>query len=124
VDLSLATGNRDYLAAAIRAGNFCWTHIHEAFAYVGGTPDNPNVMDKEAGVLAMNAFLALHDATRDQRWIDAAAQAADFTETWQYTWNIPMPAKGAGLLAGLVQGSFYAPCARIQKKEVNAGIAS
>jgi hypothetical protein len=34
--------------------------------------------------------VALHDATGDKRWLDAAAQAADFTETWLYSWTVPL----------------------------------
>lgn len=91
VDLHHATGSQTYLDAASRAGEFCWRHIHQRFAYVGGTPDNPNVLDKEAGLLAIDAFLALWDATGDKRYLDAAAQAADFVETWAYCWNVPLP---------------------------------
>jgi hypothetical protein len=95
VDLSLATGDKKYLLAAQRAGEWSYRNVHEAFAYVGGTADNPNVMDKEAGFLAMDAFLALHDATGEQRWLAAAAQAGDFAETWVYSWNVPIPAEDA-----------------------------
>jgi hypothetical protein len=92
VDLSKETGEKEYLDAALRAADWCYPNIHQAFAYVGGTADNPNVLDKEAGFMAMDAFLALHDVTGEKRWLDAAAQAADFTETWVYSWNIPIPA--------------------------------
>ncbi len=91
IDLSKATGSTKYRDAALKAGEYCWRNIHEKFAYVGGTPDNPNVMDKEAGFLAIDAFLALWDVTGDRRWLGAAAQAADFTETWAYCWEIPIP---------------------------------
>ena len=93
VDLSKATGEKKYLDAALRAGDYCYANIHQKFVYVGGTPDNPNVIDKEAGILAMEAFLALHDLTGEKRWLEAAAQAGDFTETWLYCWNIPLPAE-------------------------------
>ena len=91
VDLSAATGDRRYLDAARRAGEFCLRTVHAPYAYVGGTPDNPNVRDKEAGMMALEAFLALHDLDGDPRWLAAAAQAADYSETWVYAWNIPMP---------------------------------
>jgi hypothetical protein len=93
VDLFKLTGDRQYLEAALRAGAWCWTNTHQAFCYVGGTVDNPNVMDKEAGFIALDAFLALHDATSEERWLKAAAQAADFTETWTYCWSVPIPAE-------------------------------
>lgn len=91
VDLWKATGTEAYRKAALKAGAFCWRTVHQGFTYVGGTVDNPNVMDKEAGFMAMEAFLALRDATGDQKWLNAAVQAADFTETWAYCWNIPIP---------------------------------
>ena len=108
IDLHHATGSPEYLDAACRAGEFCWRQIHKEFAYVGGTPDNPNVLDKEAGFLAIDAFLALWDATGEKRYLDAAAQAADFTETWTYCWNVPLPSDDPELVfpAGLPTSGF------------------
>jgi hypothetical protein len=91
VNLFLATGDPRYRAAARRAGEFCWTSVHRDYAYVGGTPDNPNVLDKEAGMLSLAGFLALYDMTQERRWLDAASQAAWFSETWVYCWDIPVP---------------------------------
>lgn len=91
VDPSLATGDTKYRAAALKAGEFCWAAVHQAYAYGGGTPDNPNVLDKEGGMMALAAFLSLHDISRDPRWLRAASQAAQYCETWVYCWNIPMP---------------------------------
>lgn len=96
VDLYCATNNTDYRKAALQAGNFCWQTIHLPYSYVGGTPDNPNVTDKEAGVLATDGFMALFDATGDRKWLLAARQAALFCETWVYWRNIPMPADNPG----------------------------
>lgn len=91
IDLSKATGDNTYQQSAVRAGAFCWVSVHQAYAYVGGTPDNPNVLDKEGGMMALAAFLALYDATGEKRWLTAATQAAWYSETWVYCWNIPMP---------------------------------
>jgi hypothetical protein len=91
VDLYAVTRKKKYLEAAVRAGEFSREHIHQDFRYVGGTPDNPDVLDKEAGLIAFDAFLALYDATSDKRWLDCAIQAAEFSETWLYCWNVPMP---------------------------------
>ena len=73
-----------------RAGEFCLHSVHESYAYVGGTPDNPNVMDKEAGMMVLDAFLSLFDLTRDPRWLTAATQTARYSETWVYCWDIPV----------------------------------
>lgn len=59
--------------------------------FVGGTIDNPNVIDKEAGTLSIEAYLALYTYTKDKKWITRAKAAADFAETWMYIWNVPMP---------------------------------
>ena len=91
VDIHKLTGATTYRTAALRAGEFCLRTIHDTYAYVGGTPDNPNVLDKEAGLMALESFLALHDLTGERRWLSAAVQAADFSETWTYCWNVPMP---------------------------------
>ena len=81
-------GNPSYIFTP-SAGDFCLHSVHESYAYVGGTPDNPNVMDKEAGMMALDAFLSLFDMTRDPRWLTAATQAAHYSETWVYCWGIP-----------------------------------
>lgn len=85
------TGNRTYLDSAIRAGEFCWQSGHCDFVFIGGTIDNPDIIDKEAGTLSLEAYLALHHATQDAKWIERAEQAARFSETWVYIWNVPMP---------------------------------
>ena len=90
VELSCATGDMKYRAAAVRAAE--WTVSHDTPGrYVGGTPDNPDVIDKEAGWIAFDSYLALYDVTRDKRWLDAAVAAATFAETWMYGWNVPLP---------------------------------
>lgn len=89
--LQRVTGCREYLAAAIRAGDFCWNHGQSENRFVGGTIDNPDVIDKEAGTLSLEAYLALYDATSDPKWLVRARAAADFAETWIYLWDVPMP---------------------------------
>ncbi len=91
VDLSCATGEKAYLDSAIRAAEFAVKENESGARYVGGTPDNPDVLDKEAGWIAMDSYLALYDVTQDKRWLSAATDAATFTETWIYGWNVPLP---------------------------------
>lgn len=90
VGLHFATGEEKYLLAAKAAGEYALTAIYAPAQYVGGTPDNPNALDKEAGVEALHAALALYDATHAEKWLRAAQQAADYTETWMYAWNYPI----------------------------------
>ena len=81
---------RDYRDAALRAAGWSLANDHPG-PYVGGTPDNPDVIDKEAGWIAFDSYLALYDVTQNKRWLDAAAAAATYTETWMYGWNVPLP---------------------------------
>jgi len=91
VDLYLITGNIAYRDAALKAGQFIYTNIHEPFHYAGGAADNPNVPDKESVSMALRAFLALHDVNKEERWLTAALQAAYYYQTWVYAWNVPIP---------------------------------
>jgi hypothetical protein len=88
--LTQLTGGPKYARAALRAGEFAWGSGQESGVFVGGTIDNPDVIDKEAGTLSLEAFLALYDSTHDRKWIDRARVAADYAETWMYIWDVPM----------------------------------
>ncbi|WP_158621346.1 hypothetical protein [Streptomyces triticirhizae] len=80
--LHLCTGKERYLRAALRAGRFHREQTRGTFRFIGGTADNPNVVDKEAGGMAPHAALAPYDVTQDDGWLADAREAADFTETW------------------------------------------
>ena len=85
------TGNPRYQQSAVRAADYVWTHYGERGLYVGGASDNPNITDKEAGMLSIEAFMSLYDATKEATWLDRAKAAADYTESWIWIWNLPMP---------------------------------
>ena len=89
--LSEVSGRAEFRLAALRAGEFSWANYHSLDRFIGGTPDNPNIMDKEAGTLATEAYLALYEATRERKWLERAKVAADYAETWIWAWNMPMP---------------------------------
>ena len=91
VKLNEETGQRRYLDAAIRAANYVWDNFGSHGVYVGGTTDNPNITDKEAGMLSLEAFLDLYDATKEPKWLDRAIAAGNYTESWIWIWNVPMP---------------------------------
>jgi hypothetical protein len=90
--LSQVTGDPKYLEAAKRAGDYAWMTYHHRERYIGGPIDQINGLDKEAATLSLEGYLALYEATHDQKWLHRAQSAADFAETWIYDWNIPMPA--------------------------------
>ena len=80
-----------YKEAALKAGAFCLDQIHTPYRYIGSVIDNPYVLDRESGQKALEAFLSLYEITREERWLDAAVQAAYYTATYMYAWNIPPP---------------------------------
>jgi hypothetical protein len=85
------TGHQRFLDAAERAGDFCWLTYQAHDQYVGGTMDNPNIVDKEAGTLSLEGYLALYEATKNKKWLRHARSAADYAETWIYAWDVSMP---------------------------------
>ncbi len=91
VSMSQVTGDRKYVDSAIRAGEYVWQNYGSRGVFVGGTTDNPNVVDKEAGMLSLEAFQALYEATKERKWLERAEVAGDYTESWIWIWNVPMP---------------------------------
>ena len=91
VKLSRETGQKRYLDAAIRAADYVWENYGSHGVFVGGTTDNPNITDKEAGMLSLEAFLDLYDATKEPKWLNRAVAAGNYTESWIWIWNVPMP---------------------------------
>ncbi|MES1147021.1 MAG: hypothetical protein ABUL52_01360 [Solimonas sp.] len=89
--LSEQTADKKYLKAAERAGSYVWSHWGERGLFVGGASDNPNITDKEAGMLSLTAYLDLYDTTSNKRWLQYAQAAGNYAESWIWIWNLPMP---------------------------------
>lgn len=85
------TGDPKYKQAAIQAADFVWENWGKRGLFVGGASDNPNITDKEAGMLSMEAFLSLYESTKDTKWLERAQAAGNFAESWIWIWNVPMP---------------------------------
>lgn len=96
VELYFASHKESYRQAALKAGDFLYRDSYLNFKYIGGTPDNPNVPDKEAASMALRAYLALYDLSKDTKWLEAAQQAGYYYQTWIYAWNVPIPKDDAG----------------------------
>ena len=97
VRMAEQTGEKSYLNSAIRAGEYVWANLASKDLFLGAT--GGDVSDKESGMLTMEAFLSLYEATSDPTWLERAKVAADYTESWIRVWNVPMPigADPAGL---------------------------
>ena len=89
--MSDETGDLKYQQSALRAADYIWSNFGSRGLFIGGAIDNPNITDKEAGMLSMEAFLSLYDSTKESKWLDRAQTAATFAESWIWIWNVPMP---------------------------------
>lgn len=90
VQFYLVTGDERYKTAAINAGEWSYDNAFLNMEYRGGTCDNTDIQDKEAGIYALFGFLALYDLTGEDKWLEGAVGAADYTETWTYAWKFPV----------------------------------
>ena len=90
VQLYLVTGNNAWLQTGLKAGEWAYEHQYKQFEYRGGPCDTSDIMDKESGIYAMFAFIALYDVTGGDRWLEAACGAADYTETFTFVWHFPV----------------------------------
>ena len=91
VQMSKETGDPRFLQAAIHAGDYVWSTWGQRGLFIGGASDNPNITDKEAGMLSMEAYTSLYEATHNVKWLDRARAAANFAESWIWIWDLPMP---------------------------------
>jgi len=91
VMMSEETGDPWYMQAAIRAAEYVWENWGTRGLFIGGASDNPNITDKEAGMLSIEAYMSLYESTGEPEWLERAKAAADFAESWIWIWNLPMP---------------------------------
>lgn len=84
------TGTRNYLNAAVKAGEFVYANNYLKETYYGGTPDGLNAIDKEAGIMAMYAFNSLYQITGEAKWLQAAEHAAVCSASFVYTYDFPV----------------------------------
>ncbi len=90
VQFYLVSGDERYKAAALKAGQWTYDNPRRTLEYRGGTCDNNDIQDKEAGIYGIFGFMALYDLTGEEKWLEGAIGAADYTETWTYAWTFPV----------------------------------
>jgi len=73
------TKDTKYLDSVKKAGEFIYKELYPKNLYIGGTIDNADCIDKEAGVFAMYAYDTLYTLTGEQRWLECLEQATIFT---------------------------------------------
>jgi hypothetical protein len=117
LDMARLTGQSNYRDAAIRTGTYLVKNFHEKGYFIGGTLDNPNCCDKEACIIALEAYLALYENTEDQIWLEAARIAGTLAETWIYMWEVPMQVDG-------VERFYPASCTTVGLQLITCGFSA
>lgn len=85
-------GEERFLEAARKAGDaYAARSVSMREPYWGGTLD-ASCEDKEGAFAALQAFLALHDATGDEKYLEWARHACDVVLTYVVVWDMDLPA--------------------------------
>ena len=80
-----------YLPAAVRAGDWYARLVLDEDLH--GAPEDVDLAGtSEDGYVAVMAYVALHEATGESRWLDLARRAADFALSFRYTYDVQFPA--------------------------------
>lgn len=86
------TGDKRYKESALKAADFVYHNLYlELGKYVGGTPDNPNTVDKEAAVFALYGFNAAFLLSKEHKYLQAAEHAALCAMSWVYCYDFSVP---------------------------------
>jgi hypothetical protein len=84
-------GGERYLEAARRAGEYYASFVESE--YICGAPEDVDLAPtSEDGYCAVMAYMALHRATGDARFLDLARRAADWMLTFRYSYDVSFPA--------------------------------
>jgi hypothetical protein len=76
-----------YLPVAERAGEYYAAFVEAE--YLHGAPEDVDLAPtSEDGYLAVMAYVALHRATGEARWLDLARRAADWMLTFRYSYDV------------------------------------
>ncbi len=87
------TKDTKYYDSARLAAEYSYTHIYEEMGkYVGGTCDNPNVVDKEAAIYAMFGFRSAFELFGDEKYQKAMRHATCCSLSWTLMYDFACPA--------------------------------
>ncbi len=88
------TGDEKYKTSALEAAEYSYQELYlNKGKYVGGTPDNPNTVDKEAAVYAMYCFQAAYELSGDEKYLAAAEHASVSAMSWVYVYDFAVPSQ-------------------------------
>lgn len=95
LQLHTLTGDQEYLDSARRAAEFITTTYVDTLEYLGGLNDTTHIksvkIDAISVMFAMRSLLQVYEATQDDRYLRAAADAAKVLASWVYLWDVPLP---------------------------------
>lgn len=84
-------GHDDFKRAALKAADhYARRHLDMKEPYWGGTLD-ARCEDKEGALAGFQAFLAVHELTREPRHLEWAAHALDVALTYTVLWDMDLP---------------------------------
>ena len=90
------TGEEKYKNAALNAAEFSYQEYYlKEEKYWGGTPDNANLVDKEAAMYAEYCFNAAYMLTKDAKYLEAAEHAAVSVMSHVYCYEFVVPGNSA-----------------------------
>lgn len=72
-----------------KAADYLLRTAVENEVFVGGTMDNPNIIDKEAAQYAMAALFSCYELFKEPEYLNGAKISAYQFLSWNYTWNAP-----------------------------------
>lgn len=110
------TGNEKYKTSAVKGGEYVYKYIYPLGYYNGGTCDNPNAVDKEAGVYAMYCYDTMYMLTKDTKWIECLKQATAFTMSTVIAFSFDINSSATSLKAayalkhGYTDGLSFITC--------------
>ncbi len=83
-------GEPGFRASALKAGEYYRRFVEDEFIY--GAPEDVHLCPtSEDGYNAVVAYVSLYEADRSETWLKLAAQAADWTMTFRWTYNLAWP---------------------------------
>lgn len=98
-----------YLEVAERSAEYFYQYYTRVGLSCGGPGDALQNPDSESWVALVESYMALHEATRDAKWLERAGEAAHQLSTWVVSYDFEFPPASMFGKAGIrTTGSVYA----------------